>query len=121
MNPLSLLAGFLSGALGAMGVGGGGILLLYLTAFAGTDVLKAQGVNLVFFLAAAAPALLIHEKNGFIRKKIALTFILSGVPGVFFGSFLAGFLPEKTLRIVFSLFLLVLGGKEFFGKSEKNS
>lgn len=121
MSLPSLLAGFLAGALGAMGVGGGGILLLYLTAFAGTNVLKAQGINLVFFLAAAIPAALIHEKNGFIRKKIALTFILFGIPGVFFGSFLAGFLPEKALRIVFSLFLLFLGGKEFFGKSKKGS
>ena len=118
---MEFIISFLSGALSSMGIGGGAVLLLYLTAFAGTNVLKAQGINLVFFLAAAIPAALIHEKNGFIRKKIALTFILFGIPGVFFGSFLAGFLPEKALRIVFSLFLLFLGGKEFFGKSEKKS
>ena len=121
MNGLSLAAGFLSGALGAMGVGGGGLLLIYLTAFAGFEPLRAQGINLVFFLPSALAAILIHGKNGFIRWRTVLFSVLFGIPGVFFGSFLAGFLPEKVLRVAFSLFLLLLGCREFFAKPQKSS
>ena len=49
---LDFFIGVISGICSAMGVGGGSILLLYLTAFAGYDQLSAQGINLVFFLPA---------------------------------------------------------------------
>ena len=47
---MDMIIGFLAGFAGGLGVGGGGILLLYLTAFAGVEQLSAQGINLLFFL-----------------------------------------------------------------------
>lgn len=44
----SIAISILAGAAGAMGIGGGSVFLLYLTAFAGLDQMKAQGINLVF-------------------------------------------------------------------------
>ena len=57
---MDILIGFLAGFAGGLGVGGGGILLLYLTAFTETSQLSAQGINLLFFLPVAFSALFAH-------------------------------------------------------------
>lgn len=113
-------AGLVSGALGAWGVGGGSVLFLYLTV-TGTEPGKARNIGLLFFLVTASVSLFFHGKNGFIRWKTAGTAILWGVPGALSGFFLSSFLPQETLRFAFGLFLLFLGLREFFGRSEKSS
>ena len=120
MNLVDMLVGFLAGAFGAMGVGGGGILLLYLTAFAGVDQLAAQGINLIFFIPAAAGAIFVHLRNGYVKWRSALISVLFGIPVVFLGSFIAGSIDKSLLRTVFALFLLVLGGRELFARGEKS-
>ncbi len=112
------LIGFLAGFAGGLGVGGGGILLLYLTAFAGTEQLSAQGINLVFFLPTAAAALFLHLKNGFVKWKTALVSVLFGIPCVFLGYFIAESIEKTLLRLCFSLLLLFIGVKELFRKGE---
>ena len=107
---------FLSGALSSMGVGGGAILLLYLTAFAGYEQLSAQGINLIFFLPAAAIALAVHIKNGYVKWRGALISVLFGIPAVFLGSFAAGMLESSHLRKAFAVFLLIIGLWELFSK-----
>ena len=71
----SLAAGFLS----ALGLGGGGVLVLYLTLAAGMDQAKAGGVNLLFFLPAAAVAVVIHLRQGRIDWRAALRCLPFGV------------------------------------------
>lgn len=110
---------FLSGALSSMGVGGGAVLLLYLTAFAGYEQLSAQGINLVFFLPCAAIALIVHLKNGYVKWRGALISVLFGIPAVFLGSFAAGMLENSLLRKAFAVFLLVIGLRELFSKSKE--
>ena len=53
MNILALLAGLLSGIIGAMGLGGGAVLIIYLSLFTETEQLKSQGINLLFFIFSA--------------------------------------------------------------------
>ncbi len=113
---LSFLVGAISGICSAMGVGGGSILLLYLTAFAGCDQLSAQGINLVFFLPTALCAIIIHLKNGYVKWRSALVSVLFGIPGVFLGSYLAGAVDRELLRTLFAVFLLFIGTRELFGK-----
>ena len=112
------IIGFFAGAAGGIGVGGGGILLLYLTAFAGTEQLAAQGINLVFFLPTAASALVMHIKNVFVKWRSAAVSVLCGIPGVFFGSFIAGSIDKTLLRGAFALLLLGIGLRELFRKEE---
>ena len=69
------LAGAVTGVLSGFGVGGGTLLLIYMTAFAGVPQNLAQGVNLLYFLPTAATALPAHVKNGYIeknKKKLAI-------------------------------------------------
>ena len=49
MNILFYISAFLTGILASMGLGGGMILILYMTLIAGMEQLTAQGVNLLFF------------------------------------------------------------------------
>lgn len=107
------IIGFLAGAAGGMGIGGGGILLLWLTAFAGTDQLSAQGTNLIFFLATAPAAIFWHIKNRFVRWRNAIVSVVFGIPGVFFGFYIANCIDKTLLRAVFALLLLYIGGREF--------
>ena len=115
---MDILIGFLAGFAGGLGVGGGGILLLYLTAFTETSQLSAQGINLVFFLPTAAAALFLHFKNGFVKWKTAILAVLFGIPAVFSGFFIAKSTDESLLRLGFALLLLFIGLKELFRKEK---
>ena len=69
---IALLAGTITGILSAFGIGGGSLLLIYLTSFAAIDQHQAQGINLLYFLPAAAAALPAHHKHGLLDKKVIL-------------------------------------------------
>ncbi len=62
------LAGAITGVLSGFGIGGGSLLLIYMTSFAGVEQNLAQGINLLYFLPTAATALPAHVKNGYIEK-----------------------------------------------------
>ena len=58
-----------SGLLGALGMGAGAVLLLYLRVYGGCDQLTAQGINLLFFLPIALLSILLHARNHLIDWK----------------------------------------------------
>ena len=103
-------------ALAGMGVGGGGLLVIYLTMIAGMETGPAQGVNLLFFIISAVSALPVHI---FIKgRKINYPFVLlltaAAVPGAMLGAWLAPRLPADLARRVFGVFLLVSGGLSLY-------
>lgn len=108
------LAGLLSGMAGAMGLGGGGVLLIYLTVFAGIEQLNAQGINLIFFIPIAILSLIIYAKNKQINWKVVIKTSLCGLAGAFAGSLLAGLIGASLLSKIFAGMLIILGIYEFF-------
>lgn len=119
MNTAALLAGLFSGILGSMGLGGGAVLIIYLTLFAGTEQLIAQGINLIFFIPIAAVSVVIYAiKKQIDWKKVALLGI-SGLVGAFLGLFAASFLGGHIASKVFGGLLVIMGFKEiFFGEKK---
>ena len=113
----NILAAFGAGALGAMGMGGGGILVIYLTLALSAGQLEAQGINLLFFLPCAAISMIINGKRRLIEWKQALWIVLGGLPATLFGIWLTGFVKGKWLGWIFAGFLILLGAREFFAKS----
>jgi uncharacterized membrane protein YfcA len=111
---ISLGIAFLAAVLSAMGMGGGGVLLIYLTAVLGTDQLEAQGINLAFFVPAAIVALIFHIKNKLVDLRIAGWFILAGLAGVIGGAALAMWMPREMLSKCFGGLLLVMGIRELW-------
>lgn len=109
-------AGLFSGAAGAMGLGGGGVLMIYLTLFAGIEQVAAQGINLIFFIPCAAVSLIVNSRQGLVEWKEALPAAAFGLAGAVAGYFLAGFIGGNWLGKIFGAYMLILGAKELFHK-----
>lgn len=111
---LAMLAGGAAGILSAFGVGGGSLLLIYMTTFAGLSQTAAQGINLLYFLPAAGAALPFHAKNGYIEKAALLPAILAGLAGTALSSLAATAMDVDVLQKCFGGFLLLIGCRELF-------
>ena len=99
-------ASFISGILGAMGFGSGTVLIIWLTSYLSYGQLRAQGVNLMFFIPCAAVSLLLLHKKGYVEIRRALPIIFGGLIGIFIGQSLIGFLPAEHLRRLFGGFVV---------------
>lgn len=110
------LAGLLSGILGAMGMGGGGVLIIYLTLIAGLDQRAAQGINLILFIPCAILALFFYVRKGLIDFRTALAAAAAGLVGALGGVFLSGWMDVVWLRRIFGAMLLLIGIRELFAK-----
>ena len=118
---LPLLAGAAAGVLSGFGVGGGTLLLVWLTAVAGLPQDQAQGINLLYFLPAAGAALPAHAKNGYLEKSVLLPAILCGLACAGLGAWAATGLDGGLLRRCFGGFLLVIGLRELFRREDPTS
>lgn len=117
---MTFIVSFLAALMGALGLGGGFILLIYLTVFENMPQFQAQGINLVFFIPIAICALIFHTKNKLVLWKDALVAILFGTLGVFLGFYVAMFLGEKFISYVFAGVIFIVGVKEIFAKNKSS-
>lgn len=117
---INLLAGAVTGILSGFGIGGGTLLLIYMTAFQNMDQHLAQGINLLYFLPTAATALPSHIKNGFIHWKTAIPAILAGLLGTAAAAWIATMLDVGLLRRCFGAYLIYIGIRQLY-PSKKSS
>ena len=119
---IEAVVGLLTGVIASMGLGGGFILVVWLTVFAEVEQKAAQGINLLFFLPIAFISLIIHIKNGLVNKTLVKKLALGGILGAVIGTFGAMWIDNSLLRKLFAVFLLVFGLKELFSRNpEKNT
>lgn len=111
---------FLTGIFASMGLGGGMVLIVYLTVFAGFSQLVAQGINLVFFIPIAIISLVLHTKNKLVEWKKAVPAVFWGTAAVIISAWLANRIEQSLLSKAFGIFLILMGMKELFFKSEKH-
>lgn len=111
---IAVIAGFLSGIISGMGIGGGMILIPALVFFLFLPQHKAQAVNLWYFLPTAIIALCVHIKNKNIELKKAGWIVLAGLPAAILGAYLALGLDGKILGKFFGIFLGIFGLKEIY-------
>ena len=112
---MPLAVGAATGVLSGFGVGGGTLLLVYMTAFAGVDQHLAQGINLLYFLPAGLMALPAHIKHGYIEKGVLLPAIGAGLCCAGLAAWAATALDVGLLRKCFGGFLILVGVMELFG------
>ena len=116
---IELAIGILCGAIAAMGLGGGSILIIFLTLFRSFEQTAAQGINLLFFFPSALSALPLHIKNGFVDKKLFIRCSLVGILFAVFGSIAASFIDVTLLKKAFALLLFYVGIRELFCPPKK--
>ncbi len=107
--------GVMIAALAGMGVGGGGLLVLYLVFVKDMAQLEAQGINLVFFVFAASSSLLYHIKKREIKWRLALWVIGVGVVGAYLGARTAAALDPLLIRRLFGWLMTLSGVVVLFG------
>lgn len=106
---LDIIAGLLSGLLGAMGFGGGSILIIYLTNIASVEQVAAQGINLLFFIPCALVSVIYNLRKRLIKYKSALWLVIGAIPGLAMGTLLVSGTETALLRKLFGGFLVVSG------------
>ena len=106
---MDFVAGVIIAALAGMGIGGGGLLVLYLVFIKNMEQLEAQGLNLVFFICASLTALLYHKRKREINKKAAAVMMGTGTLGAVVGAMTASALEGQTVRKLFGWFLIAAG------------
>lgn len=113
---MEAVIGFLTGVLASMGLGGGFVLVVWLTLFAETEQRTAQGINVLFFLPIAFVSLIMHLKNGLVNKRLVKKLAARGLLGAALGTFSSQLIANDLLRKLFALFLLAFGLRELFAK-----
>ena len=117
---LPLAMGAATGVLSGFGVGGGTLLLVCMTAFAGVEQRLAQGINLLYFLPAGLMALPAHVKNGYIEKPALLPASGAGLACAVLSAWAATSMDVTLLTRCFGAFLIVIGLMELLRKEKKD-
>ena len=113
-----IIASLFIAALSGMGVGSGGLFVIWLTLVTDTPQFAAQGLNLLFFLFSSGTSLLVHVKKRNILWGAVLVLSVVGIVGSLLGSFVAGFISATVMRKIFGLMLIVSGSFVLFARKK---
>ena len=113
MTILAFIIGLATGILSGCGVGGGSLLVLYLTAFVGMEPASAGGINLLYFIGCAPSALVGHIRRKTIEWSTVLWCASAGLLTAIPTSLLTSNLNFSILRQLFGGFLIFVGIQEW--------
>ena len=117
--PVAVIVGIVLGFLAGLGVGGGTLLILWLTLVLETDPEIARMINLMFFLAAAGAVSLRRLKKGTLRFQKIRPAALAGCAAAAVASLLAQNMDVTLLKKAFGILLLVTGVRELHYRPRK--
>lgn len=110
--PVTLAIAAALGFLTGLGVGGGSLLILWLTAVLHWPPEQARGMNLLFFLPSALISCGFRKKEGLLAPKKLLPGILCGCLAAGITAWLTRDLDTALLKKLFGILLLITGARE---------
>lgn len=116
---MSILIGAALGTLAGLGVGGGSLLMLWLTAVLNMDHPQARTINLLFFLPCALIATLFRWRQGAVNIKAVLPAILAGCASAVLGTWLSSHIHLELLKKLFGCLLVITGIRELLYRPRK--
>lgn len=117
--PVMILVGTVLGFLAGLGVGGGSLLMLWLTVVLSLEHSAARVINLLFFLPSAVIATLFRWKQGNLDTKKVLPAIIAGCIAATVFSVISTKIDISLLKKLFGALLLVTGFREVFYRPRK--
>lgn len=109
---VNIFVGAVLGFLSGLGVGGGSLLLLWLTLVAGVPQDAARVMNLQFFLPCAIISTAFRWKQSKPNWKLILPAAAAGVLGAALGFHLGPMLDRDLLKKAFGILFLLTGLRE---------
>ena len=116
---IAIFIGILLGYLAGLGIGGGSLLILYLTLVLKMDTPSARAINLMFFITAAGSVSLFRWKKGTLNIKTILPAVISGCLTAALFSYLSNVIDRTLAQKLFGGLLLITGLRELFYRPRK--
>jgi uncharacterized membrane protein YfcA len=106
-SALIWLGSLAAGLLGALtGLGGGALLVPFLTLAFKVDMRYAIGASLISVIATSSGAAAAYVKEGFTNMRVGMFLEIATTLGALLGAFLAARIPTSAIAIIFGLVLL---------------
>ena len=110
--PAALITGTALGFLSGLGIGGGSLLIIWLSVVLGTDPLTARSINLLFFIPSALVACGFRIRQGDLKVKVLFPAMAAGCAAAAVFSWISTIADTEILRKLFGLVLLAAGFRE---------
>lgn len=117
--PFLTVLGAILGFLAGIGVGGGTLLILWLTLITDIPHNVARSINLLFFLPTAVISSFFRWKQGALEISSVLPAIIGGCVSAALFSVLSQNIDISLLRKLFGFLLLITGVRELLYKPKK--
>ena len=117
--PFALVVGTALGTLAGLGVGGGSLLILWMTLVLQVPYPEARITNLLFFIPSAVIATCLRVKQKTISIQKIWPSILAGCIGAIFASLIGKNIDLTLLRKLFGGLLLFTGLRELLYRPRK--
>lgn len=117
--PVIIIVGSILGFLSGLGVGGGTLLMLWLTLVLGTEHSIARTINLLFFIPSALVASFFRWKQGKLNLPKVLPAIVCGCLSSACFSLLSKQINISLMKKSFGVLLLFTGFRELFYRPRK--
>ncbi len=117
--PIALMVGAILGFLSGLGVGGGSLLILWLTLVLNMPASTARGINLAFFLPTALISCFFRWKQGALKLSVVVPGAISGCIAAAGFTWLGLHMDVGLLKKGFGVLLLVTGVRELLYKPKR--
>jgi len=117
--PIALAVGTVLGFLTGLGVGGGSLLLLWLTLVMDMPPEAARSINLLFFLPSSLISTLLRRRQGAVDRENAVPAAVSGCMAALVFTFIGSRLDTSLLKTLFGFLLIATGLRELFYKPKR--
>ena len=111
---VNVIVGFVVALLMGMGVGGGGLFVIFLTLCLNYGQINAQGTNLMFFVIAILASFFVHvRKRRLIKVQIIIMAVLGALGSMIFSN-LVNYVNPQIPRKMLGVLLIIGGGYSLY-------